>query len=90
MSSTVCKLCTTVNCLDQVMKLKDRKPVFSVSAVDQDNIKKQDPVSEARKNSWMYNMTEEDLRLGDKNVSAEANGRDNQFKQTATEENTSV
>ena len=38
----------------------------------------------------MYNTTEKDLRLGDKGVSAEANGSDNQFKQTATEENTSA
>lgn len=37
----------------------------------------------------MYNTTEKDLRLGHKDVSAEANSRDNQLKQTVTE-NTSV
>ena len=38
----------------------------------------------------MYNMTEKDLSLEDKDVSAKANSRDNQFKQTATEENASA
>jgi len=38
----------------------------------------------------MYNTTEKDLRLGDKDVHVEADSRDNQFKQTAAEENTST